>query len=55
MVRKTEYMLGWAVFVSLLYAVANAHLCMVTFNVFILSLSGVFREETVWLSGGRYK
>ncbi len=44
MASKREYALGWAVFVSLLYGVVNAHLCMVTFNVFILCLSLLFKE-----------
>lgn len=45
LVREKNYVLGWGVTISLLYAVVNAHLCMVAYNVFILVLGGVFRVQ----------
>ncbi len=43
--NRKEYRLGWAVLISLAYSVINAHLCVLTFNVFILVLGTVFSES----------
>lgn len=43
--RSSNYTLGWAVLVSLAYGVINAHLCIMTFNVFILLLGEVFELD----------
>lgn len=37
--------LGWAILMSLAYSVINAHLCVLTFNVFILILGGCFSNQ----------
>lgn len=42
-VKEEDYFLGWTVFISLVYSVFNAHLCWLTFNVFILVLGRIFK------------
>lgn len=42
--ESEEWRLGWGMIISLFYAVFNAHLCWVNFNVFILVLGLVFRN-----------
>ncbi len=46
LIANKEYKLSWAVLVSLAYAVVNAHLCMLTFNVFILLLGCFFKKTS---------
>lgn len=48
--EEKNYVLGWAMIVSFLYAVINAHLCMVQYNVFILMLGGLFTTEQCTLT-----
>ncbi len=43
--RKKEWMLCWAMLVSLAYAILNAHLLVLTFNVFILLPGKLFAKE----------
>lgn len=45
LVQNEEYMMGWAIIISLLYGVVNAHLCMAMYNVFILKLGCVFSNK----------
>ncbi len=40
--RTRDHALGWVILMSLLYSITNAHLCVLTFNVFILALGRLF-------------
>lgn len=44
-IEKNEHFLGWAELMSLVYSVINAHLCVLTFNVFILALGILFSSN----------
>lgn len=44
-IKIRNHMLGWAVLMSLAYAVINAHLCVLTFNVFFLAFGELFEAE----------
>lgn len=44
--KHEEHMLGWATLMSLAYSVINAHLCVLTFNVFVLALGILFTDDT---------
>ncbi len=44
LIANKEYKLSWAVLMSLAYAMVNAHLCMLTYNVFILLLGCCFKK-----------
>ena len=43
--KEKDHMLSWAVLMSLVYSVINAHLCVLTFNVFILACGSLFSSE----------
>lgn len=43
--RRGDILISWAVLISLAYSVINAHLCVLTFNVFILLLSAAFEAD----------
>lgn len=49
--EKKRYILGWAVLMSLAYAVINAHLCVLTFNVFILVLGEPLKDSKKEIPG----
>lgn len=42
--EEKNYVLGWAMVVSFMYAVVNAHLCMAQYNVFILLLGTLLKS-----------
>lgn len=44
-ILSKNYALSWAVLMSLAYSVINAHLCVLTFNVFILVIGSCFSNR----------
>ncbi len=51
--RRGDTLISWAVLISLAYSVINAHLCVLTFNVFILLLSAAFEADGLQHCPGR--
>lgn len=47
-IAAKQYWIGWAIVVSLLYAVVNAHLWMPVFNVYILAIGKAFSNRKTY-------